>query len=56
MAPLAWARNSSKQFFVFLIYLIHPAALSPGVYSACNRNDYQKQKTNFSGEWSAAGA
>jgi hypothetical protein len=31
-------------------YLIHPAALGPGVYSASNRNEYQKQKKNVSGE------
>jgi hypothetical protein len=36
----------------FLIYLILPAALGPGVYSASNRNKYQKD----SGEQSAAGA
>jgi hypothetical protein len=34
----------------FSIYLILPAALGPGVYSASNRNEYQKQKKNFSGE------
>jgi hypothetical protein len=28
----------------FLIYLILPAELSPGVYSASNINEYQKQK------------
>jgi hypothetical protein len=39
----------------FLIYLILPAALTPGVYSASNRNEYQKQK-NVSGEESATGA
>jgi hypothetical protein len=38
------------------IYLILPAALGPGVYSASNRNEYQKQKKNVSGEESAAGA
>jgi hypothetical protein len=32
----------------FLIYLILPAALGPGVHSASNRNEYQKQK-NVSG-------
>jgi hypothetical protein len=32
------------------IYLILPAALGPGVYSACNRNEYQKHKNNVSGE------
>jgi hypothetical protein len=26
----------------FSIYLILPAALGPGVYSASNRNEYQK--------------
>jgi hypothetical protein len=31
------------------IYLILPAALDPGVYSASNRTEYQKQK-NVSGE------
>jgi hypothetical protein len=28
------------------IYIILPAALGPGVYSASNRNEYQKQKNN----------
>jgi hypothetical protein len=37
-----------KEFFS--IYLILPAALGPGVYSASNRNAYQKQKNNVSGE------
>jgi hypothetical protein len=32
------------------IYLILPAAQGPGVYSASNRNEYQKQKINASGE------
>jgi hypothetical protein len=27
-----------------LVYLILPAALDPGVYSATNRNEYQRQK------------
>jgi hypothetical protein len=40
----------------FSIYLILPAALSPGVYLACNRNEYQKQRNKVSGEYSAAGA
>jgi hypothetical protein len=31
------------------------AALAPEVYSAYNRNEYQKQKNNVSGEWKAAG-
>jgi hypothetical protein len=34
---------------IFSIYLILPAALGPGVYSASNRNEYQKQKNNVSG-------
>jgi hypothetical protein len=32
------------------IYLILPVALGPGVYSASNRNEYQKDKNNVSGE------
>jgi hypothetical protein len=32
------------------IYLILPAALGPEVNSASNRNEYQKQKNNISGE------
>jgi hypothetical protein len=32
------------------IYLILPAALVPGVYSASNINEYQKHKNNVSGE------
>jgi hypothetical protein len=35
---------------MFSIYLILPAALGPGVYSASNRNEFQKQKNNVSGE------
>jgi hypothetical protein len=35
----------------FKIYLILLAALGPGVYSASNRNEYQKHKNNnVSGE------
>jgi hypothetical protein len=34
----------------FSIYLILPAALGPEVYSASNRNEYQKLKNNISGE------
>jgi hypothetical protein len=41
--------------WIFSIDVILPAALGPGVHSASNRNDYQKQK-NVSGEYSAAGA
>jgi hypothetical protein len=32
-------------------YLILPVALGPGVYSASNRNEYQRHKNNVSGEW-----
>jgi hypothetical protein len=35
---------------MFSMYLILTAALDPGVYSASNRNEYQKQKINVSGE------
>jgi hypothetical protein len=35
---------------IFLIYLIIPSALGPGLYSASNRNEYQKHKNNVSGE------
>jgi hypothetical protein len=34
---------------IFPIYLIFPAALGPGVYSASNRNEYQKQTNNVAG-------
>jgi hypothetical protein len=34
----------------FLIYVILSAALVPWVYSASNKNEYQKQKNNVSGE------
>jgi hypothetical protein len=40
----------------FAIYLILLAALDPGDYSASNRNEYQKDKNDVSGEKSAAGA
>jgi hypothetical protein len=36
--------------YIFSMYLILPAALHHGVYSASNRNEYQKQKINVSGE------
>jgi hypothetical protein len=37
--------------WIFSIYLILPAELGPGVHSASNRNEYQKQKNNnVSGE------
>jgi hypothetical protein len=34
----------------FSIYLIFPASLGPGVYSASNRNEYRKQRNNVSGQ------
>jgi hypothetical protein len=34
----------------FSMFLIHPAALGPGVYSASNKNEYQKLENNVSGE------
>jgi hypothetical protein len=37
------------------ISLMLPAALNPEVYSASNRNEYQKHINNVSGEQSAAG-
>jgi hypothetical protein len=33
-----------------------PASLDPGVYSAYDRNEYQKQKNNVSGEWGSTDA
>jgi hypothetical protein len=45
----------SKVNDFFLIYLILPAELGPGVYSASNINECLKQKNHVSGEWSAAG-
>jgi hypothetical protein len=38
------------------IYLILLATLGPRAHSASNRNEYQKQKNNVSGEQRAAGA
>jgi hypothetical protein len=38
------------------IYLILPEALGLRVYSASNRNEYQKQKKNVSGKLSVVGA
>jgi hypothetical protein len=35
---------------IFSICLILSAAVGPGVYSASNRNGFQKQKNNVSGE------
>jgi hypothetical protein len=38
------------------IYIIITAPLFPGVYTAYNRNEYQKQNNNVSEEQRAAGA
>jgi hypothetical protein len=35
---------------IFSVYLILPAELGPGVHSASNRNEYQKQKNNVYGK------
>jgi hypothetical protein len=35
---------------MFIDYLILLAAVDPGVYTASNRNEYQEQKNNVSGE------
>jgi hypothetical protein len=43
-----------RELNIFSIYLILPATLGPGAYSASDRNEYQKQKNNVSGEQSAA--
>jgi hypothetical protein len=56
---LAGARGTSRKVAgsrpdevneLFSIYLILPATLGPGVYSASDINEYQKLKTNVSGE------
>jgi hypothetical protein len=40
----------SSSLIFFNLPKILPAALGPGVYSASNRNEYQKQKNNGSEE------
>jgi hypothetical protein len=45
------AGSSPEEVIEFVsIYIILPAALGPGVYSASNRNEYQKPRNNVSGE------
>jgi hypothetical protein len=39
-------RDSTRRINVFLNYVILPAALGPGIYLACKRNEYQMQKNN----------
>jgi hypothetical protein len=45
--PLEYALST---FFFFFFLLILPAGLDHEVHSASNRNEYQKQKNNVSGE------
>jgi hypothetical protein len=42
--------KSDEENMLFAIYPILPAALDPGVYSASNRNESQKQRDNVFGE------
>jgi hypothetical protein len=44
---VAGSRLDEMDVFFFSIYLI---ALGPRVYTASNRNEYQNQKNNISGE------
>jgi hypothetical protein len=44
-----WVQVPMRLLIFFTIYLILPAALGPGVYSAYNRNVYRKQKNMFPG-------
>jgi hypothetical protein len=48
-ARRSWVRYMMRSIH-FLIYLILPGALGPGIYSASNRKEYQKQKNNVSEE------
>jgi hypothetical protein len=41
---------------IFSVYLILPDAVDPGIYSASNKNKYQKRENKVSGELSEAGA
>jgi hypothetical protein len=42
--------ESNIKIWFLSSYLILSVALGPGVYSASNRNEYQKYKNNVSGE------
>jgi hypothetical protein len=44
------SRVWDPMMWIFSVYLILTAALGPGVYSVCNRNEYQKQKNDVSVE------
>jgi hypothetical protein len=43
-------QTKAAELLLLVTYLILPAALGPGVFSASNRNQYQKQKSNVSGK------
>jgi hypothetical protein len=43
-------KNGSRVQYPMTWIFKFPAALGPGVYSASNRNEYQKNKFNVSGE------
>jgi hypothetical protein len=47
-AGTSQVRNPMRR--ILSIYLILTAALNPGVHSASNRNEYQRQKNNVSDE------
>jgi hypothetical protein len=47
-AGRSWVPDPMSKW-IFSIYLILPASLSPGIYSASKRNEYQKQKNNVLG-------
>jgi hypothetical protein len=47
-ATIRKVAGSIPDFIKFSLFL--PAALGPGVYSASDRNEYQKQKNNVSRE------
>jgi hypothetical protein len=50
IAVIYAAKPDEVNNFLFSIYLFLPASLGPGVYSTSNRNEYQKQKNNISGD------
>jgi hypothetical protein len=53
-AGMSWVQSPNEVTEFFPVYLILPATLGPGVHSASNRNEHQKQKKNVSGEYSMA--
>jgi hypothetical protein len=51
MLQASWSLvRDPKRCVFFSIYIILATALGPGVYSASNKNEYQKQKNNVSAE------